>query len=269
MKGKAGETRRMMFAFLFTVLVLAGVFGAFYAVVKVFTTLGHEEWLTAGLHGALAIASLLTSIVSWKRLSRYRPEDRIPASVRARLKDNRSSREKFVSSLFAYSATLLVFGIAVGLFFIAFPKVAAQAAGDKAQFLFMSAALALMSGYILYDWFRTMARYVTDDEPANRAEENRPPGRVKRAATFIGGLALLSVSITLLVMGCLYLTKVWNDPELGTFAVMLALCGLLGFGFIYGCTAVSILKGLWRPTKSTQTPASDTNSEAAHAAVGD
>ena len=138
MKNKTGETGRMLFASCFALLSLGGAIGATYCAGKTLVILVPEDWLKAGLYFGTATLLIIAAVWAWKRLRRYRPEDRIPAKLRARLKNQRPTHEKFTSLLIGYSGILLLFGASLALFFAAFPRVAAQPLGAKVQFLVMS-----------------------------------------------------------------------------------------------------------------------------------
>ena len=249
MKGKEGETKRIMIPSCFALLTAGGVLGGTYCMAKGFVILGLEDWLKAGLFFGLAALAFATAISSWKLLRRHRPENLITEKLRARFRDNRGAREKFNSVLISYGVHLFLAGILVALFFVVFPRAAAQPLGERIQFLAMSGTLAAALGYALFQEHRALARYVPDEEPAHQPGEAGPPSRLRRTVAVVLTLVFAGAGAFLLVLGSSGLFSIWRIPSWGTFDIMLVYSVILGAALFCLYMAWSTLKRWWRPSQ--------------------
>ena len=258
MKGKEGETKRVLIASSFMLLTVGSVLGGIYCMAKGFVILGLEEWLKAALFFGLAVLAFPAALWSWKRLRRYRAQNGITEQLRSRFRDDRSARAKFYSTLLAHDVFMFLAGIFVMLFFVVFPKAAAQPLGDGVQFLTISGALAVLLGYMVLVLHRTLAGYVPDEEAASRLGEAEapsrpgdagPPSRLRRTVVVVLTLVFAGAGAFLLVLGGSVLLSVWRIPSWGTSDIMTDNTAFLAAGLFCLYMAWSTLQSGWRPTR--------------------
>ena len=251
MKMKTGEIRRVICAAFFLLLVIGAAYGSLTAFVKAFAALGDERWLAAAMFAGVIVALIPGFLWSWKRMRRYRPEERLPERPRAAVAPHPNPRKRFRGALdgllIAASFTWFAVGYLVGVQ----QALGSATAGNAAQFTVIIALCAGAGLFLIWPSRRDLLKFAPADETESRSAElpahplsARKRGTLWTALVLCGGGAAF-----LLYVGCIYLTVIWKTSFTAGNGLLWLTAAFLGAGLVTVAIATIAARKLIRASR--------------------